>query len=239
VDPITFPPNTYIVSAIDPAGSKPFAGLHVAYFENAEGKWEGHVFDETLIPQTHNDLGMFCRIWLEKESGKGDVMHPSPSVVTIIDPFAEETQKADAYGRSMIRILAEDYKIETVKAQRMGKKARLMQLNARFRTGNYKIWRTCTRFLAERKRWAWDPGSPKSTKGPDDLCDCLSYIDSIDPPKTILKVIDGEEVGGIWKPEEYREREVRTDAARAREQNRERLRRRGIVVKETLVRRLM
>lgn len=207
--PYEIPADALIVSAIDPAGTKPFAGLHVAYVIQDSGKWIGHIFDETYIPQTAKDLPEFCRVWKEKEEGKSLIRHPTRSAVTIIDPFSEETQKADRAGRSIRQILAQDYEIPTTKANRQGKRARLLQLNGRFREGNYVVWPHCKRFLMERRRWSWEDGSPKLTKGPDDVCDCLSYIDGIDPVRALLKIGVGESIGGVWIPEEYRERERR------------------------------
>lgn len=206
VSPFPIPQDAYIVSAIDPAGSRPFAALHVAFIER-DGDWRGIVFDETYIQQTHNDLGMFASAFTEKEKGHTIPRHPSPSAITLIDPFAEETQKADQYGRSMIRILSEEYGIHTQKVNRAGKRARLLSLNASIRAGNYIFFDTLYRLHQERKRWSWDPNTPKLTTGPDDLCDCLQYIHSINPGATLLSQAEGESRGGIWIPEQYRERE--------------------------------
>jgi hypothetical protein len=209
VDPFRLPDNAVIVSCIDPAGSKPMAGLHIAYIDMPDGSWEGHLFDETYALETKNDLDLFCRWWVSKEMGETEPHHPTPSAVILIDQFAEGIQKADAAGRSMRQILM-DRGIETVLADRTNKRARLLQLNARFREGHYKVWRTLKRFRMEQRRWSWDEAKAKLTRGPDDVCDCLSYIDHTDPPRTLLNVTEGEE-GGVWVPPEYRKREQRMD----------------------------
>jgi hypothetical protein len=209
IRPAELPKDSVIVSCIDPAGSKPFAGLHVAYYRTPRGElsWEAQIFDETWIPQSRNDLSLFCGAWKAKEAGKEDVCgyaHPGPSTVTIIDPFANEIQKADAMGRTMRQILHEDYGIKTECADRSSKRARLLSLNDRFRRGHYKVWPSCRQFMLEAKRWSWDSKSAKLTSGPDDVCDCLSYIDAIDPPKLLLNMSD-EVAPGVWVPEEYRD----------------------------------
>lgn len=213
VEPFDIPKDAVIISCIDPAGSKPFAGVHIAYVVDEKG-WTGYIFDETYITQSRNDLGLFCRTWQEKEAGKLEPRHPRPSDVTLIDPWAEGIQKADHAGRSMRRILDEDYGIKTVCADRKDKRIRLIQLNARVRSGNYKVFRSCRRLLDERRRWSWDPTSAKQVKGPDDCWDCVAYIDALDPPRSFLKTIEGEEEGGVWRPNEYRERDLKAWAKR-------------------------
>jgi hypothetical protein len=203
VDPFQLPKSCFIVAAIDPAGSKPFAGLHCAFIPMPDGTFEGHFFDETWIPQTAKDLGFFCEVWTAKEKGQSDPVHPSESVLTLIDPFANETQKADRYGRSMKQILFEEYGVGTVEANKQGKRARLLQLNARFKKGTYKIWTSLRRMQSERRMWSWDASSPKLTRGPDDVMDCASYIDASDPVG-LFQEIEGEEPGGVWVPEKYR-----------------------------------
>ncbi len=206
--PKDMPKDCIIVSAIDPAGTRPFAGLHIMYFEDENGEWQGHLFDETWIVQSGRDLGLFCQVWEDKENGEMDPKHPRRSMLTIIDPFSEEIQKADKFGRSMRRILSEDYHIDTVKADRRGKRARLLSLNTAFKDGHYKVWRSLKRFTMERRRWTWAPDKAKLTKGADDICDCLSYIHSAEPWRW-LKGFEGESEGGVWVPPEYREREKR------------------------------
>jgi len=218
VEPFELHESAYIVSAIDPAGTRPFAALHVAYVLK-KGEWIGYIFDETWIPQTRNDLGEFCRVFTDKEKGETDPYHPTASQIIMIDPFAEEIQKADSFGRSMRRILAEDYGINTQKANRQGKRARLLSLNAAFGAGKYKIFGNCVRFRQEMKRWSWDQKSAKLTSGPDDLCDCLSYIHSLNP-SALLSTAEGER-HGVWVPEAYRERETRE--AKFRRKRRERV----------------
>jgi hypothetical protein len=209
IDAFELPPDSIIVSAIDPAGSRPFAAIHIAYLER-DGSWMGHIFDETYLPQSKNDLGAFCEMFVAKEKGEMDPYHPFESVLTLIDPFSNEPQKADAMGRTMKDIIEEDYKITTVDADRKNKRARLMRLNSRFVDKKYMVWRNCSRFIAEAKRWTWNSESAKLTKGPDDLCDCVSYIDHSDPPSTLMAYADGEGRDGVWTPPEYREREKRS-----------------------------
>lgn len=209
VDPFDLPPGALIVSAIDPAGSRPFAAIWIAYFEH-EGSWVGHIFDECYMANARNDLGAFCQEFLAREHGELDPVHPYESVLTLIDPFSNEPQKADAMGRTMKDIIEEDYGIVTVDADRKNKRARLMRLNTRFRQAKYLVWSNCKRLLAESRRWTWDPDhSAKLTKGPDDLCDCISYVDHSDPPSTLMNYADGEGKDGVWVPPEYRERERR------------------------------
>jgi len=204
VEPFDLPDDVVILSSIDPAGSRPFAGLHCAVIETPEGKEEAHFFDETFLPATSRDLGLFCQIWKEKEAGVTYPKHPSRSVVTLIDPFANEPQKADRTGRTMREILYEDYGILTQDANRAGKRARLLRLNARIKEGSYRVWSSCRRMLIERRRWSWDDKSPKLTRGPDDLWDNASYIDAADP-FMLARRVDGEEPGGVWVPKRYRE----------------------------------
>lgn len=206
VRPFEIPRDAYIVGAIDPAGSRPFAGLHIAFIER-DGDWKGIVFDETYIHQTHNDLSAFARLWREKELGHTIPRHPTASALILIDPLAEETQKADEFGRSMCRILSEEYGIDAHKVNRQGKRARLLSLNAAIRNDHYLFFDTLPRFHQERKRWSWDPNSAKLTSGPDDLCDCLQYIHSINPGATLISQAEGETRGGIWVPEQYRDRQ--------------------------------
>lgn len=210
IDPIELPEDCLIFACIDPAGSRPFAGLHIAYVPDKDLGWVGHIFDETYIPQSKNDLGLFCSEWLKKGKGEGEIKHPHPPDMVLIDPFAEETQKADTYGRSMRRILSEDWNIQTSLADKRNKRARLLQLNSRFRRHHYKVWNNCRRLLLEARKWTWDASSAKLTSGPDDVCDCLSYIDSMDPPAQ-LTGWEGEE-HGVWVPEEYRDRERRGES---------------------------
>lgn len=222
VDPFELPATAWIISAIDPAGSKPFAGLHAALIPTPDGKLEGHFFDETWIPQSSRDLGLFAEVWNSKEDGKSEIRHPSRSVVTLIDPFAGETQKADTYARSMTQILFEEYGIATVNADRSGKRARLLQLNTNHRTGKWRWWSNCRRALMERKRWSWDQKSPKLTKGPDDVMDAAAYIDGADPWAMFGHT--DEEVSGVWIPPEYRERDRLRMKSRLREAARDRIR---------------
>ena len=213
VDPFELPEDCVIAAGIDPAGSRPFAGLHIAYFEDERG-WVGHVFDETFLPQQKNDLGAFARLWREKEEGKTWPRHPSKSVLTVIDPFSEEPQKADRMGRSIRRILDEDFGISTVLANRQGKRGRLLQLNTRIADCRYKVWRNCKHLLMERRRWSWDPDNAKLTRGPDDLCDCWTYIDASDPHSRFGFQLT--EAGGVWIPPEYREKKTRLQIAKER-----------------------
>lgn len=214
VDPFPLPDDCVIVSCIDPAGSKPMAALHIAYIETPEGSWEGHLFDETYALETRNDLDLFCKLFVEKEMGESEPRHPMPSAVILIDPAANQPQKADAAGRTMRQILM-DRGIETMLADKQNKRGRLLQLNSRFRTGHYKVWRTVRRFMLERRRWSWDPNSAKLTRGPDDVCDCLAYIDHADPPSSLLGTVEGEE-NGVWTPPEHRaEKSFRLDRKRA------------------------
>ena len=200
IDPFELPSDCIIVGAIDPAGTRPMAGLHAAFFMK-EGNWEGHFFDETFIPNQRTDLASFCELWEAKESGKTNPEHPARSTVNIIDPFSEETQKADQFGRSLRRIIDEDYGIRTELANRSGKRARLLRLNARFKDARYFIWRNCKRFNLERRRWSWEQGKAKLTSGPDDMCDCASYIDVVNP-HTMLGEMGGTE-DGIYVPNRY------------------------------------
>ena len=207
VDPFDLPLECYIVAAIDPAGARPFAGMHCAYLWNKDDmvdkdlKWEGHFFDETYIPQSARDLGLFCRTWMAKEKGEWEdtPFHPVQSAYTQIDPIANEAQKADARSRTMAQILFDDYGIKTQSADRRGKRGRLLQYNTRFKERNYKVWKNCRRFLDEAKRWSWDPDSPKLTSGPDDLQDCGTYIDATNPPAHLPNSGDTM-TGGIWVP---------------------------------------
>jgi hypothetical protein len=182
-EPIELPPDCIIVSGIDPAGAKPMAALHVAYMLDPDGKlpWIGHIFDETWMPESKNDLGAFARTFTEKDMGRWEPFHPVPSSYTVIDPVANEHQKADVAGRTLKQILAMDYGIETTEANRSGKRARLMDLNSKCKAGHYKVWPNCRRFMQERSQWTWDPASPKLTKGSDDISDALSYIHSTSP----------------------------------------------------------
>jgi hypothetical protein len=211
-EPFQLPTDCVIVSCIDPAGSKPFAGLHVAYTKNPPNShtaWTGHIFDETWIPQSRNDLSLFCSVWQAKEAGVDEVCgftHPNRSAIMLIDPFANEIQKADQMGRTMRQILAEDYQIQTEPATRTGKRARLLSLNDRFRRGYYRVWHNCRQFNLEAKRWSWDMKSAKLTSGPDDICDCLTYIDSINAPEMLMNCVD-EVAPGIWVPDEYKDEE--------------------------------
>ena len=212
VEPFELPRSSLIVAAIDPAGTRPFAAMHIAYLLKEDGEWEGHIFDETLIPQTGRDLPFFCQVFNEKERGETVPRHPTRSAIILIDPIAESTEKADRYGRSMRRILAEEHGIECALANRANKRARLLSLNARFGQKRYYVWTTCPRFRAEAKSLVWDAGTPKLVRGADDLFDCGSYIDSLDPVK-LLKGAEGEK-GGVWVPPEYRDRERQMDAQR-------------------------
>jgi len=220
VDPFDLPDSAYIVSCIDPAGAKPYAGLHCAIIENHEtNEIEGHAFDETLIPQAGHDLGSFAQLFRDKEDGKTEPRHPRPSSVMLIDPIAEEVQRADRLTRTLSQILNDEYGLYCVPASRKGKRARLLTLNNRIRVGKWKVWNTLTRLRMEARKWSWDPKSPKLTKGPDDVLDCFSYIDHSDP-FTMFNTADGESHEGIWVPEEYRLRdELR---GRLRRANRER-----------------
>jgi hypothetical protein len=204
VDPITFPEGAVIVSGIDPAGSRPFAVLWVAYFSNPAfpGGWEGHLFDELWMPGMKNDLGAFAEAWEQRERGDVDPCfphHPSRSVFTVIDPFANEPQKADEFGRTMRRILDEDYGIVTMCANRSGKRARLMQFNSRFISGNYRAWNTLQRFHTERKQWTWDQDKKKLTRGADDVCDCGTYVDATNP----FEMVTSGNPDGIYRRSFY------------------------------------
>lgn len=148
-------------------------------------------------------------MWNKKESGDMDPVHPCRSTFILIDPYAEEPQKADRYGRTMRRILFEDYGIETSNANRQGKRGRLLSLNARVGKCVYKVWKSMRRARLEAKKWTWDPDSPKLTKGPDDVMDCWSYIDGSDPFKIFSTGGDGYDAAGIWIPPEYKARDNR------------------------------
>jgi hypothetical protein len=213
VAPFELPSDCIIASAIDPAGSRPFAGLHIAYVMR-DDEWTGYIFDETYLEQMKNDLGAFAEVWNNKEKGETFPRHPAKSIITLIDPFAEEPQKADVTGRSMRQILDSEYGIKTVCANRTGKRARLLQLNARVKMGRYKIFSNCKRILMERRRWTWDQNSPKLTRGEDDLCDCWTYIDAADP-QVLFKLGTSGLTGGVWIPPEYREKQER----RSRQEN--------------------
>lgn len=215
IDPIEIPKSAHIIAAIDPAGTRPFAALHVAYLERGDDDWIGLVFDETWVPQTRNDLGAFCQIFRNKEKGLSQPKHPRESEIILIDPVSEEIQKADHSGRTLRRILSEDYKIDTVKADRRGKRARLLSLNACIKEGKYKFFSDLRRTRQEMRRWSWDESKPKLTSGPDDVMDCLSYIHSLNPGK-LLRGTHGEEEGGVWVPEAYRERRDRETILRER-----------------------
>lgn len=206
VDPFELPEDCHILGSIDPAGAKPFAGLFLAMIRLPDGEIEGHWFDE-IWDTRQRDIGLFAETWLAKERGEMEPIHPSPNYLTLIDPIANEKQRAEQYGRSLKRILFEDYGIETVEANKQGKRARLLTLNARVRLRQYKMWRTLRRFRLEIKRWTWAPDTPKLTKGADDCSDCASYMDGTDPFKMFA---DSDEApGGIWIPPEYRNRERR------------------------------
>ncbi|NJN65143.1 MAG: hypothetical protein HC882_09885 [Acidobacteria bacterium] len=94
-------------------------------------------------------------------------------------------QKIDQEGRSLRTILQDDYGIFTRRANRRNKRARLMSLNSRILKGHYKVFKSCTTLLAEIPRWNWDESSAKLTSGPDDLCDCWTYIDNTNPHESI------------------------------------------------------
>jgi hypothetical protein len=230
VDPFDLPSDCHIMGSIDPAGTKPFAGLHVAFFE-VDGKIEGHVFDETWDPRMAKDLKLFADVWNAKERGETDPKHPMPSDIVLIDPFAEEIQKADRYGRSMRRILDEDYGIRTDLANRQGKCARLLRLNARIGAGEYKIWRNCRRIRLEMKRWTWKPDTPKLTVGSDDECDNLSYIDATDPFRMYSKMKD-DVAPGVWLPDRYRDPQGRGPGSRAESRKNKRAYEKWKVMKE-------
>lgn len=221
IDPFPLPENAMIVGGIDPAGSKPFAGLFCAYLPDPKLGWVGHFFDEVWVPQTRSDLGLFCDIWqvkdrrlrlpdiqdprqaeLVSEYVSEGPFHPQMAQYTMIDPFAEEVQKADraaGISRTMRRILMEDYGINTIRADRRGKVSRLLNLNSKFREGHYRIWKNCRRFRMEQRAWKWDADSAKLTAGPDDVSDCSSYIDSTNPGKA-LEQASKEMLGGIYIP---------------------------------------
>jgi len=201
IDPFELPKEAVIIGSIDPAGTRPMAGLYVAYLEGADGQWEGHVFDEVFMHST-NDLPSFSEEITRKENGKSWPVHPSRSVYMLIDPAAEAVQKADSAGRSLRRIFAEDYQIQTVLADKTNKLTRLLQLNARVKAKRYRVWRNCKRLIGERRRWTWDAKSTKLTKGPDDMWDNLTYIDNSGPEAAILY----KRTNGVYVPEQYRER---------------------------------
>lgn len=207
IDPFDLPSDAIIVSCIDPAGSRPYAGLHIAYLTLPDGTWEGHCFDETHLPQQKNDLGVFCKIFMEKERNQRLPAHPDESVIILIDPSANEPQKADSLGRTMREIIEEDYGVCTMNAEKKNKRARLLRLNTRVKSGQYKVWKTCRRLLTEVRRWSWDPDSAKLTKGADDVCDCWSYIDHADPPSTLMNFSDSNmSKSGIYVPQRYMEK---------------------------------
>ena len=199
IDPFELPRDATIIASIDPAGTRPMAGLYVAFLELPDGGWEGHVFDEVFMTST-NDLPAFSEEMNRKEHGQSWPTHPSKSVYVLIDPAAEAVQKADHAGRSLRRIFFEDYKIQTVLADKTNKLTRLLQLNARVKEKKYRVWRNCKRLMAERKRWTWDPKSTKLTKGPDDMCDNFTYIDNSGPEAAMLY----KRTGGIYVPSHYR-----------------------------------
>lgn len=211
VEPHKLPEDCLIACAIDPAGSRPMAALFIAYWMR-NGHWVAEVFDEIWMPAYKNDLSAFAVAWHEKTSGHGIPHHPSAPVITVIDPFSQEPQKADQLGRSLRRILDEDHGIRTVLANRSGKRARLLNLNAAVKTRRYKIWSSLKRLPLEIRRWTWDPASGgKLTKGPDDMCDCWSYAHTAQV-YDMLEIDGVSDPGGVWIPEAYRDRERRHKA---------------------------
>lgn len=223
IKPFDLPENAYIVGGIDPAGSKPFAGLFCAYLPDPKIGWVGHFFDEVWVPQTRSDLGLFCNIWQVKDRRlrlpdikdahlarlvsdytEGSPFHTRQAEYIMIDPFAEEVQKADraaGLSRTMRRILSEDYGIDTIRADRRGKVSRLLNFNSKFREGHYRIWMNCRRFRQEQRSWKWDPDKAKLTAGQDDVSDCGTYIDSTNPGQS-LEQRSKEMMGGIYIPSE-------------------------------------
>lgn len=205
VDPFELPHDAVIYSAIDPGGAKPMAAAWMAVVPSVkQGKLpEVHLFDESYDVRSRNDLAFFAQDFRVKEAGMGEIFHPSRSVYTIIDPYANQAQKADVMGRTMTEILFEEYNIVTVDADRSNKRARLASLNGRFRSDQLRIWRNCQRFIYESGKWTWRPESPKLTEGEDDVCDCASYIESFDPVRSAITATQEEEFG-VWLPKEYR-----------------------------------
>jgi phage terminase large subunit-like protein len=193
VAPHDLPMNSIILCCIDPAGSKPFAALWTAFFPMPSGQWHGVHFDELWDVGHKDDLVTFSEIWHAKENGLIEPIHPSRCICCIIDPAANEPQKADDYGRTMKQILEEKFGIATETVSRQNKRARLLHWNAGFGKGERTVWSTCVRFHQERRRYNWDPDSPKLTSGPDDIMDCGAYTDSVADDFCTME-------SGLWVP---------------------------------------
>lgn len=231
IDPFELPSDAWIYSAIDPGGAKPMAAAWAAVLEPPGEDPELHFFDESYDIRSRNDLELFADDFGQRDTGMGEILHPSSSIYTVMDPFANQDQKADKFGRNMTQILHEDYGIATVPADRQNKRARLASLNSRFRRKQAKVWRNCERLIYEAGKWAWDEDSPKLTTGADDVCDCCSYIENFDPVSAALALVD-QEFHDVWLPERYRKkrklgdesplkRKYRLEAKRRREMRKE------------------
>jgi len=208
IDPFELPFDARIFSAIDPGGAKPMAAAWAAVLFPPGEDPEFHIFDESYDIRSRNDFPLFTEDFKSRESGLGPIFHPSRSIYTVIDPAANQPQKADTFGRTMVMMLEEDYNIHTVEADKANKRARLGSLNARFRTSQAKVWRNCERAIYESGKWSWDDTSPKLTTGPDDVWDGVSYIESFDPVRAVFDV-EGQEDHDIWLPKEYRKKRKR------------------------------
>lgn len=218
IDPFELPSDAHVYSAIDPGGAKPMAAAWVAIVRGDGDEPEFHIFDESYDVRSRNDLELFAEDFKARERGLGPVFHPSESIYTIIDPFANQPQKADVLGRTMTGILYEDYGIHTRYADKQNKRARLASLNQRFTLGQVRVWNNCSRFIMETGKWSWDDSSPKLTSGDDDVCDCVSYIESFDPIRASIGM-DGQDNPDIYFPDDYyknRKRPKETEWVRRR-----------------------
>ena len=205
INPFELPRECSVYSGIDPGGAKPMAAAWVAVLYG-RSPIEMHLFDETYDHRTKGDLHLFAEIFKRKEKGLDGVFHPYDSEFTLIDPVANQPLMGDKAGRTMRDVLYEDYDIVTTEADRRNKKARLLALNEKCRTGQFKIWSNCKRAMEEVTSWSWDDTSPKLTRGKDDVLDAVSYIESSDPCRQVM-ARDGEIEPGIWVPERFRSKD--------------------------------
>lgn len=222
VDPFELPQDCIIYSCIDPAAARPIAATWIAILQNLNPV-EMHLFDESYDNRTRNDLALFAEDFLAKEQGISFIFHPTPSVLTLIDPAANQTLKGDEYGRDMVRILHEDYGIQTRPADKRNKGARLRSLNGKCADQQFKIWSQCRRAMHEVYKWKWDETSVKLTTGPDDVLDGASYIESFDPVRQATALQD-DSMPDVWIPDEYikQERRRKDNLLKSREKYRRR-----------------
>ena len=207
VDPFQLPRECAVYSAIDPGGAKPMAAVWLATLYGLSPV-ELHLFDESYDHRTKGDIHLFAELFKRKEKGLDGVFHPYDSEFTLIDPLANQPMLGDREraGRTMRELLYEDYGIVTVEADRRNKKARLISLNDKCRTGQFKVWSNCKRAREEATSWSWDATSPKLTRGKDDVMDGASYIESSDPCRHAM-TRDGEIEPGIWVPDRFRSKD--------------------------------